>query len=68
MIRNHYSISKTMCDQETSLEYFYGYEDWSWHIHETDLTIEGDVSMDNFDMYSYLTKFVGVDENIIEWN
>lgn len=66
-IKEHYSISKKMCEQGTSIQYFYDYED-AWHIHETDLTIEGDTHMNNFSMYDYLTKFVGLNSDIIDWN
>jgi len=66
-IKDHYSISRTMCDQGTSLDFFYDYDDY-WSITETDLTIEGYTTMNNFDMYSYLEKFVGVTPDDIEWN
>jgi len=39
----------------------------SWSIDETDYTIEGYTSMDNFDMYSYMEKFVGVDMDKVQW-
>jgi len=65
-IKRHSIISKDMCDKGTRLDYFYSYDD-AWDITETTLTIEGYTHIDNFDMHNYLTKFVGIDNDIIEW-
>lgn len=65
-IKDHYNISKMMCEQGTRIEYFYSYED-CWDINETNLTIEGYTPMDNFSMYSYLIEFLGVNPELIIW-
>jgi len=66
-IKEYQSICREMCEQGTNADYFYGYNDDVWDITETEYTLEGTVWMDNFDMFEYMTKFVGVDENLIEW-
>ena len=67
MIKDYRSVCEKMCEQNTNLQYMYGY-DTPWSITETDYTIEGDTWMDNFDMYDFLIKFVKVDRNIISWD
>lgn len=66
MIKDHSKISENLCKQGTSLDLQY-YEE-SWHINETDLTVEGQTWMDNFDMHEYLKKIVNVDPDHISWN
>ena len=67
MIKDHYLYAKTLCQQGTSIENMYNYED-CWHITETELTIEGSTFMDNFSMSEYLNDFVHVDGKYIRWD
>ena len=39
----------------------------AWRLHETDTMLTGDTFMDNFDMYSYLEKEVGVNMKKVTW-
>lgn len=39
----------------------------SWYIFETDIAVEGNTSMDNFDMEEYLCK-IGICDSMIEWS
>ena len=41
-------------------------DEWGWTIEEDEHTIEGYISMDNFDMDEFLEK-IGVDSNHIKW-
>jgi len=67
MIKNHSNIAEALCQQGTSINYMYMREYDEWFINETDLTVEGYVNMNNFDMYDFLEKFVKVDMNNVDW-
>ena len=58
-IRNAVEIAKNYNNIDTY--------DQPWEIIETDDTISGTTSMDNFDMAEFLTE-IGVNSNFIDWN
>lgn len=58
-IRNAVEIAKNYTNIDTY--------DQPWEIIETDDTISGTTSMDNFDMAEFLTE-IGVNSNFIDWN
>jgi hypothetical protein len=62
LIYNHIEMAKAIAARERHslcLE--------EWQIKETETTIEGFTSMDNFDMHWYFEK-VGIDNDIVEWD
>jgi len=58
LIRNHIEATEMFGDS---------YYDCPWQITEDEDWIEGDTSMDNFDMGWFLSK-IGVDDNDIKWD
>jgi len=58
MIEKHIEVAKLFGDS------FY---DCPWGINETEDWIEGDTSMDNFDMHWFL-DLIGVDPDLIKWD
>ena len=65
-IYNHMSHGKIHDD-------YYGfvgcYDDYnSWGIGDDENYVTGSASMDNFSMYTYLTKFLGINEDVIKWD
>lgn len=59
-IRKHITLGKKMGMVDDKW-------DFPWDITENDEFISGYVSMDNFDMYTFLNK-IGVDENKVSWS
>jgi hypothetical protein len=43
------------------------YAEYSWNISETEDTISGYTSMDNFNMFEFLTLHVGINSELMEW-
>lgn len=67
LIRNHMSVGKKMMkdDPRVDLGWIEGIDTWS--ISESDFTISGWTSMDNFNMHEFL-KIIGVDLSKVEWD
>ena len=69
-IYHHIELGEALCKRVKKYDYpFNVYDEWS--IKETNYkvegpTIEGDVSMDNFDMHWFLTE-IGIKEELIEY-
>lgn len=57
-IKNHDILAKN-----ANLEY----AEYSWNISETENTISGYTSMDNFNMFEFLTLHVGIYSELVEW-
>ena len=66
MIKNHSTINNNLIYQCSNL--YYGSSNDAWYITETDYTIEGYTSFDNFDMSSFLSEIVHVHPKCIKWN
>ena len=64
-IKDHIHVAHMISDY-TDKKYDFGWDD-EWRITETDDTIEGDTSMDNFDMMEFL-RAIGVPEEAIEYD
>ena len=67
-IMNVSEICLSMTSQDTQDETFWGWDSDPWRLVETELTVEGSTWMDNFSMYDYLIKFVGVNPDKIKWD
>lgn len=64
-IKDHIHIAHFISDHVGD-HYDFGWDD-AWTITETEDTIEGDTSMDNFDMVEFL-KAIGVPDKVIEYD
>jgi len=64
LIKNHLEIAAAIKDKDT-LKYASIYD--AWNIEETTWEVKGRTSMTNFNMYHYLTKIMGLDPDIIEY-
>lgn len=60
MIRDHINIGKEVGAYSAD-------NDNAWHIAVTEHSISGYTFMDNFDMGHFLTTYVGVPADIIQW-
>jgi hypothetical protein len=58
-------IDHIMYGKKFGVEYCEKHDEWK--IKETEFTIEGDTSMDNFDMEHYLDE-IGVSSEHIKWD
>jgi len=63
-IKNHTEFAKK--HKEEWDQHFYD-DPWSIYINKENGTIEGDTSMDNFDMYEFMKK-IGVDLEKVRWD
>jgi len=66
LIKNHIEESNNFLIHRGPQREIYNSPGDGWRIIETDDSIEGDTSMDNFDMHWFLRK-IGVDDNHIEY-
>jgi len=66
LIINHIEVAAAIEDQYKK-DHQYGLYLDEWKIEHTNHSIEGDTSMDNFDMEWYLTNIVKVDRENIQW-
>lgn len=65
LIKNHIEESHNFIIHRGPQTEIYNDPGSAWNIEETETTIEGDTSMDNFDMTWFLLQ-IGVDEKHIE--
>ena len=65
MIKNHIERSNDYIVHRGPQRQIYNRDHDAWNIEESDKKIEGNVSMDNFDMMWFLLK-IGVDEDDVE--
>lgn len=66
LIKMHGQVSEKLMIQGTHLDLTYYHQPWD--ITDTELTLEGNTWMDNFDMSLYLEKVVGLDMTVVDWN
>lgn len=64
-IKDHINVAHFISDY-TGKQYDFGWDD-AWRITETEDQIEGDTSMDNFDMMTFL-RAIGVPDEVIQYD